>query len=92
MQLKQLPLSSSFLIVLFVCLFVCLLFGFVFGLNQLDPPENVEVEIKKNKISRSVDETSQAVLNRLLVSSAIYWIRNNWHYCMYKEPHLIIRV
>ena len=56
----------------FVCLFVCLLFGFVFGLNQLDPPENVEVEIKKNKISRSVDETAQAVLNRLLVSSAIY--------------------
>ena len=56
----------------FVCLFVCLLFGFVFGLNQLDSPENVEVEIKKNKISRSVDETAQAVLNRLLVSSAIY--------------------
>ena len=56
----------------FVCLFVCFLFGFVFGLNQLDPPENVEVEIKKNKISRSVDETAQAVLNRLLVSSAIY--------------------
>ena len=56
----------------FVCLFVCLLFGFVFGLNQLDPPENVEVEIIKNKISRSVDETAQAVLNRLLVSSAIY--------------------
>ena len=56
----------------FFCLFVCLLFGFVFGLNQLDPPENVEVEIKKNKISRSVDETAQAVLNRLLVSSAIY--------------------
>ena len=56
----------------FVCLFVFLLFGFVFGLNQLDPPENVEVEIKKNKISRSVDETVQAVLNRLLVSSAIY--------------------
>ena len=56
----------------FVCLFVCLLFGFVFGLNQLDLPENVEVEIIKNKISRSVDETAQAVLNRLLVSSAIY--------------------
>lgn len=56
----------------FVCLFVCLLFGFVFGLNQLDPPENDEVEIKKNKISRSVDETAQAVLNRFLVSSAIY--------------------
>ena len=56
----------------FFCLLVCFLFGFVFGLNQLDPPENVEVEIKKNKISRSVDETAQAVLNRLLVSSAIY--------------------
>ena len=80
MPLKQFPLSSSFLIVLFVCLFVCLLF------------ENVEVEIKKNKISRSVDETAQAVLNRLLVSSAIYWIRNDWHYCTYEEPRLIIRV
>ena len=76
----------------FVSLFVCLLFGFVFDLNQLDPPENVEVEIKKNKISRSVDESAQAVLNRLLVSSAIYWIRYDWYYCTYKEPHLIIRV
>ena len=94
MPLKQFPLSSSFLIVLFVCLFVCLFVVcfFFFGLNQLDPPENVEVEIKKNKISRSVDETAQAVLNRLLVSSAIYWIRNDWHYCTYEEPRLIIRV
>ena len=46
----------------------------------------------KNKIERSVDETAQAVLNRLLVSSAIYWIRYDWKYSTYKEPHLITRV
>ena len=71
---QTIPLKQLFsycFVCLFVCLFVCCLF-FFFGLNQLDPPENVEVEIKKNKISRSVDETAQAVLNRLLVSSAIY--------------------
>ena len=59
------PLKQLFSYCL-VCLFVCLLFGFVFGLNQLDPLENVEVEIKKNKISRSVDETAQAVLNAFI--------------------------
>ena len=46
-------------------------------LNQLDPAEYVSAEITKNETLWSVNETAQAVFNRLLISSAIYWIRHD---------------
>ena len=46
---------------------------FVLFLNQRYPLEYVKAEIAENETLRSVNETAaQAVLNRLLVSSAIY--------------------
>ena len=41
-------------------------------LNQNDSPEYVKAEMTKNEILWSVNETAQALLSRLLVSSAIY--------------------
>ena len=41
-------------------------------LNQSDSPEYVKAEMTKNEILWSVNETAQALLSLLLVSSAIY--------------------
>ena len=46
-------------------------------LNQLDPAEYVNAAITKNETLWSVNETAQAVFIRLLISSAIYWIRHD---------------
>ena len=48
-----------------------------FRLNQHYPLEYVKAEITKNETLWSVNETAQAVLNLLLVSSAIYWVRHD---------------
>ena len=61
---KQFPFKQ-FLFFFFSC--------FVLFLNQRYPLEYVKAEIAENETLRSVNETAaQAVLNRLLVSSAIY--------------------
>ena len=62
-----------------------LLFPFFFGfflflffrLNQHYPVEYVKAELTKNETLWSVNETAQAVLNLLLVSLAIYWVRHD---------------
>ena len=58
-----------------------LLFFFFFfqflHLDQSNPPENVKAQITKNETLSSVSETAQALLTRLLVSSAIYLIRHD---------------
>ena len=63
--LKQFP-SGSFFSFFFLVLFL------FFRLNQRYPLEYVKAEIAENETLRSVNETAQAVLNRILVSSAIY--------------------
>ena len=65
MHLNNFPLAVSFLF------FFLVLFLF-FRLNQRYPLEYVKAEIAENETLRSVNETAQAVLNRILVSSAIY--------------------
>ena len=46
-------------------------------LDQSNPPENVKAQITKNETLSSVSETAQALLTRLLVSSAIYLIQHD---------------
>ena len=61
-------------------LLLLLLFYFFFQflhLDQSNPPENVKAQITKNETLSSVSETAQALLTRVLVSSAIYLIRHD---------------
>ena len=72
MLFKQLPVGS------FSSFFSFFFFFFQFlHLHQSNPPENVKAQITKNETLSSVSETAQALLTRLLVSSAIYLIRHD---------------
>ena len=72
MLFKQLPVSS------FSSSFLFFFFFFQFlHLDQSNPPENVKAQITKNETLSSVSETAQALLTRLLVSSATYLIRHD---------------
>ena len=66
------PLTASFLLLFFFFFF----FQFL-HLDQSNPPENVKAQITKNETLSSVSETAQALLTRLLVSSATYLIRHD---------------
>ena len=71
MLFKQLPVGS------FSSSFFFFFFQFL-HLDQSNPPENVKAQItKNNETLSSVSETAQALLTRLLVSSAIYLIRHD---------------
>ena len=65
-------LAASFLLLFFFFFF----FQFL-HLDQSNPPENVKAQITKNETLSSVSETAQALLTRLLVSSATYLIRHD---------------
>ena len=65
-------LAASFLLPFFFFFF----FQFL-HLDQSNPPENVKAQITKNETLSSVSETAQALLTRLLVSSATYLIRHD---------------
>ena len=56
--------------------FICFFFQFL-HLDQSNPPENIKAQITKNETLSSVSETAQALLTRLLVSSAIYLIQHD---------------
>ena len=64
-------LAASFLLPFFFFFFQFL------HLDQSNPPENVKAQITKNETLSSVSETAQALLTRLLVSSATYLIRHD---------------
>ena len=51
--------------------FICFFFFQFLHLDQSNPPENVKAQITKNETLSSVSETAQALLTRLLVSSAV---------------------
>ena len=72
MLFKQLPVGSFFSSSFFFFFFF---FQFL-HLDQSNPPENVKAQITKNETLSSVNETAQALLTRLLVSSATYLIRH----------------
>ena len=73
MLFKQLPVGSFFSSSFFFFFFF---FQFL-HLDQSNPPENVKAQITKNETLSSVSETAQALLTRLLVSSATYLIRHD---------------
>ena len=73
--MERLCYSNNYLLAASI-LFFFFFFQFL-HLDQSNPPENVKAQITKNETLSSVSETAQALLTRLLVSSAIYLIQHD---------------
>ena len=74
MLFKQLPVGSFFFFFFFFFYFI---FFFSFYISIKVIRLKTKNEISKNETLSSVSETAQALLTRLLVSSAIYLIRHD---------------
>ena len=75
---ERLCYSNNYLLAAYFLLIFFFFFFFQFlHLDQSNPPENVKAQITKNETLSSVSETAQALLTRLLVSSATYLIRHD---------------
>ena len=73
---ERLCYSNNYLLAVYFLFFFFFFFQFL-HLDQSNPPENVKAQITKNETLSSVSETAQALLTRLLVSSATYLIRHD---------------
>ena len=74
--MERLCYSNNYLLAASILFFFFFFFQFL-HLDQSNPPENVKAQITKNETLSSVSETAQALLTRLLVSSAIYLIQHD---------------
>ena len=77
LTMERLCYSNNYLLAASLLLFFFFFFFQFLHLDQSNPPENVKAQITKNETLSSVSETAQALLTRLLVSSAIYLIRHD---------------